>query len=93
MNEVREVWFGLEEVAEVEYVNTPRALGMDIGHEKTESARTEAATCEGEAEERLGMVTRMADDPLEDFPSQGRRSYSEFTEAREGRRGIESVPR
>ena len=85
--------FGLEEVAKVEYVNSLQALRMDIGHEKTESARTEAATCEGEAEERLGIVTRMADDPLEDFPSQGRRFYSESTEAREGRRGIESMPR
>ena len=49
VNEVREMRFGLEEVAKVEYVNTPQALRMDIGHEKTESARTEAATCEGEA--------------------------------------------
>ena len=52
MNEVCEVRCGLEEVAKVEYVNSLQALRMDIGHEKTESAGTEAATCEGEAEER-----------------------------------------
>ena len=59
---------GLEEVAEVK--DLIPALEVNIGDEYAESARTEVATCEGEVEERLEIVTRMANDSLDDFPRQ-----------------------
>ena len=59
---------GLEEVAEVK--DLVPALEVKISDEYTESVRMEVAACEGEVEERLDIVTRKADDSLDEFPRQ-----------------------
>ena len=67
-NEGLEMRVGLEEVAEVK--DLVPALEVKISDEYTESVRMEVAACEGEVEEGLDIVTRMADDSLDEFPRQ-----------------------
>lgn len=68
-NEGLEVWVVPEEVAKVK--DSVPALEVNIiGDQKTESARTEVVACEGEVAEGLEIITRMANDSLDDFPGQ-----------------------
>ena len=67
-NELFQVRFLLQEGAKVANL-VPRRDPRRCDH-ATETAGAEVTTCEGEAPKCREVVSRVADDPLDDFPRQ-----------------------